>query len=522
MIRLKIDNIAIEISEGSSVLAAAELAGIRIPTMCFIEGFTNNPSCMVCLVKNKKNGELFASCATKVTEGMDILSEEAEVKEARREALELLLSDHVGDCEAPCRIACPAFMDIPQMNRLIASGKFNEALQIVKQEIALPLILGYVCSAPCEKVCRRASIDQAVSICQLKKFVAAVDAKDEHSYLPEKSKPSGKKVAIVGAGPAGLACAFYLTRDGHECVVFDRNEEVGGSLRNLPEMELPKQVLSEEIDIIQKYGIEFKLNQNITSVFFENELRQKFDSIVIAVGNREDQNDNILEAVFENLIVDKDTFTTDQTGVFACGSFVKKLDMAVKAVAQGKTTALSVNTFLNEKIPEKKQRMFNSKFGKLQPEEFDEYLKEATTDNRYNPANGSLDGYTPEEAILEAKRCMHCDCRKIDNCKLRIFSDEYQADRRKYLSGERKSIKKYNTHESIIYESEKCIKCGLCVEITVNEKEMTGLAFVGRGFDVRIDVPFTRTLGEALAKTAAKCADACPTGAISFRDKGES
>ncbi len=151
------------------------------------------------------------------------------------------------------------------------------------------------------------------------------------------------------------------------------------------------------------------------------------------------------------------------------------------------------------------------------PDEFDEYLKESTKDQRYIPKNGRLDGFTSEEAINEAKRCMHCDCRKIDNCKLRLFSDEYKVDRRTYLSSERKSIKKYNNHESIVYEPEKCIKCGLCVEITKNEKELTGLAFVGRGFDVRIDIPFSRSMNDALTKTAAKCADACPTGAISFR-----
>ena len=102
---------------------------------------------------------------------------------------------------------------------------------------------------------------------------------------------------------------------------------------------------------------------------------------------------------------------------------------------------------------------------------------------------------------------------------MRIYSDEYHADRRKYLSGDRKSIKKYDNHNSIVYEPEKCIKCGLCVEITVNEKELTGLSFVGRGFNVRVDVPFTRSMDEALTKTAAKCANACPTGAISFKNK---
>jgi len=518
MIKLKIDNKDVFVPAGTSVLSAAESIGISIPTMCFMKGFSNNPSCMVCLVKDKNKGNLFPSCAMEVVEGMEVLSEDAEVKEARKDALELLMSDHVGDCEAPCRIGCPAFMDIPLMNRLIAAGNLKEALIKVKEEIALPLILGYICSAPCEKVCRRAPIDQAVSICQLKKFVAASDLNSGNLYFPDKAKSSGKRVAIIGGGPSGLACAFYLTIEGHKCVIIDRNDEAGGSLRNIPESELPKQALIEEINYIKKYGIEIRLDQNGSLDDF-NKMKKEFDAVVLAIGgNKELTETNVKDNIeFNSLITDKDTFETNQTGVFVCGSFVRKQKMAVKAVAMGKLAARSVNKFLLGEKPEKTRRMFNSKFGKLQTEEFDEYLKESTKDKRYNPTNGFLDGFTEEEAMNEAKRCMHCDCRKIDNCKLRIFSNEYEVDRRTYLSIERKTIKKYNNHETIVYEPEKCIKCGLCIEITKNEKELTGLAFVGRGFDVRIDIPFTRTMNDALTKTAAKCANACPTGAISFR-----
>jgi len=410
-------------------------------------------------------------------------------------------------------------MDIPKMNRLIAAGKFKEALIKVKEEIALPLILGYVCQAPCEKVCRRVPIDQALSICQLKKFVAAFDIKAKNFYFLAKAKSSGKKVAIIGAGPAGLACAFYLTKEGHDCVIFDRNTNAGGSLINIPETELPNQALIEEIDVIQKYGVEFRLNQNISKDYFEK-IKKEFDAVILAVGDKKGLIETDLEKdlILDNILVDKNTYETDLTGVFACGSFVRKQEMAVKAVAQGKMAARSVDQFLRGQKLVKLNRMFNSKFGKLNPEEIDEYLKEATKDKRFSPGNGGLDVFTLENAIREAKRCMHCDCRKLDNCKLRIYADEYQADRRKYLSGERKSIKKYDNHDSIVYEPEKCIKCGLCIEITVNEKELTGLAFIGRGFDVRVDVPFTRSMDEALTKTAAKCADACPTGAISFKD----
>ena len=141
---ITIDNIPIETNPGTTVLQAAASIGIQIPTMCYGEGHSNHPSRMVCLVKDLGSGKMIPSCAMPVHEGMQIQTHSPEIREIRREALELLLGDHVGDCEAPCRLSCPAFMNIPLMNRLIAGGHLHEALTIVREEIALPLILGYI------------------------------------------------------------------------------------------------------------------------------------------------------------------------------------------------------------------------------------------------------------------------------------------------------------------------------------------------------------------------------------------
>jgi NADPH-dependent glutamate synthase beta subunit-like oxidoreductase len=452
---------------------------------------------------------------------MHIITMDDEIHEARKDALELLMSDHVGDCEAPCRVACPAFMDIPLMNRLIAEGKFSEALKIVKEEIALPLILGYVCPAPCEKVCRRAPIDEAVSICQLKKFVAAEDLTSEQTWLPPKEKPSGKNVAIIGAGPAGLACAFHLTKSGHQCVVFDKEEKAGGSLLQVPTDILPAQILNSEVEFIESYGVVFSLGKTIDKEVIENKLKKQFDAIVLAVGVIEKNETEALgfDTQDSKSFANIETFATSQPGIFACGSFLRKQKMAVKALAQGKAAAHSVNQFLRGDEPKSVAKKFNSKFGKLKPEEQQEYLKEASAGKRLKPVSGHLTGLSSEEATLEAKRCMHCDCRKPVTCKLRQYADEYQIDRRTYLSDERKSIKKEFNHELIVYEKEKCIRCGLCVDIVKAEKELVGLAFVGRGFDVRVDIPFNDTLDKAFTRAALLCAESCPTGAISKKQE---
>ena len=185
MIKLKINDIVVEVPKGTTIFKAAQKAGIKIPTMCFgDDSFTNHPSCMICVVKESSTGKLLPSCAYPVFDGMEIITEDDEIIEARKEALELLLSDHVGDCEAPCRIACPANMNIPLMNRYIADSKFDEAIKIVKQDIALPYILGYICSAPCEKVCRRKDADYAISICHLKRIVAYEDFSSANTFIP--------------------------------------------------------------------------------------------------------------------------------------------------------------------------------------------------------------------------------------------------------------------------------------------------------------------------------------------------
>ncbi len=518
MIELIIDNKKIKVKEGTTVLNAAKQLGIEIPTMCFLDGMTNHPSCMLCVVKDVSDGKLHPSCALPANSGMEIITNDNEIFDARKEALELLLSDHVGDCEAPCRPSCPANMNIPLMNRLIAEGKHREAIEVVKKDIALPLILGYICPAPCEKACRRKQIDKPVSICALKKNVAAHDIDNDTSYMPKKAPSSGKKVAIIGSGPAGLSCAYYTLSHGHHCVIFDKNAQPGGTLRyDIPDDKLPKHSLNSEIEIIKKLGAEFRMNIEINKELFKSELTNQYDAIVIAMGNFGDTNlvDFGFKSTKYGLQINRDTFEVDTTGVFACGNIIRSRRMAITSVAQGKSAATSVNQYLKGESIQKKKRMFNSKFGKLYDSEFEEYLKEGSDSQRIELPDGKMGDFSTKQSTKEASRCMHCDCRKPNTCKLRIYSDEYDADRKKFLFGERKKIKIYNKHNLINYEPEKCIRCNICVEITAKQKESIGFTSIGRGFDIEINMPLNRSISEILTKTALLCAKECPTGAIS-------
>ncbi|MHC4248449.1 MAG: FAD-dependent oxidoreductase, partial [Planctomycetota bacterium] len=255
MPKLTIDGRETEVPEGATLLDAACALGIDVPTLCFLEGREPSTSCMACLMK--VGGKLVPSCATVACEGSVVESETDEVREARRAAVELLLSDHAGDCVGPCQVTCPARMDIPLMTRLIAAGRMREALVTIEETIALPATLGRICPAPCEKACRRGRVDAPVSICLLKRRAADADLASGEPWLPERKPDTGKRVAIVGAGPAGLACAYRLAVEGHAVTVFDDNDAPGGALGHaIEDGRLPRDVLDAEIATIRKLGVE--------------------------------------------------------------------------------------------------------------------------------------------------------------------------------------------------------------------------------------------------------------------------
>ena len=209
MINLTIDGRSIQVPEGTTILEAAESLDIKIPTLCFLKDILPITSCMLCVVKIEGRRNLLPACATRAEEGMVVFSDDPDVIFARRTALELLLSDHVGDCMGPCQVACPAGMDIPKMLRHMTAGRYDRAVETIKEHIALPAVTGYICPAPCEKACRRGQVDDPIAVRLIKRCAAELDLSESLPYKPETSPECNKNVAVVGAGPAGLAAAYF-------------------------------------------------------------------------------------------------------------------------------------------------------------------------------------------------------------------------------------------------------------------------------------------------------------------------
>ena len=518
---LLIDNQEVEVPDGATILDAARGLGIEIPTLCYLEGCDPSTSCMVCVVKVKDPDRFVASCGARAEEGMVVESETDEVCDARRSALELLLSDHPADCIAPCQTVCPAGMNIPRMIRRIAAGDAAGAAETARSALVLPATLGRICPAPCEKGCRRARHDAGLAIRLLHRHAADTDLASEAPWTPPRRTPTGKRVAIVGTGPAGLAAAWRLLQDGHGATLFDDHDAPGGMLRHgIEEDVLPRSVLDAEIALIERLGAEFRMGTKVGRDVAIDELAHDFDAVLVACGRIEEggADDLGLEASDKGLTANRQTFETPTAGVFAAGNAVQPRRMAVRAVADGTAAAGSILQHLAGQPVAAPERPFTTRLGRPTEDEMAAMLAGASRDPRVAPAGGEAQGLTSDEARREAPRCLHCDCRKADTCLLRKWSVALGAKPTRH-SGTRRPYELHDAHPDVVYEPGKCISCGLCIQVASRRGEALGLAFRGRGFGVRIDVPFHETLAAGLKVAAAECVAACPTGALAYKNE---
>ncbi len=184
---------------------------------------------------------------------------------------------------APCKNACPVGNDIPRILSLVSQGRYEDAWRLFRETSPLPGVCGRVCYHPCESFCNRKNFDEALSIAAVERFVAdaCFDLEDK---IPERPKRS-EKIAIVGSGPAGLTCAYFLAKDGYAVTVFEAASQPGGMLRlGIPAYRLPREVLNREIDLIARWGVEFRTNTKIGQDISIEKLWDSHDAVFIATG----------------------------------------------------------------------------------------------------------------------------------------------------------------------------------------------------------------------------------------------
>jgi len=264
---------------------------------------------------------------------------------------------------APCKTACPAHIAVQGYLKLAAQGKYNEALELIKKNNPLPAVCGHICNKRCEEACTRGTIDEAVAIDEVKKFIAMQDLNKETRFIPKKVIPSlddnffDEKIAIIGGGPAGLSCAFYLAEKGYKPTIFEKNKKLGGMLMyGIPSFVLEKNILDAEIDIIKEMGVECRLGVEVGKDVTLKELRkQGYKAFYIAIGCQGgrkvnvpgEASEGVLTGVeFLRLVTDNENYALSGNTVVIGGGNVA-IDVsrtALRCSKEGKVNQFSLET----------------------------------------------------------------------------------------------------------------------------------------------------------------------------------
>ena len=285
MIKIIVNGIEVLTTPDKTILETVHENKIdKIPTLCHDKRLEHFTSCFLCVVEVEGLNKLVPSCATMVRDGMKIRTNSQTVMSARKTSLELLFSNHYADCIGPCKNNCPAGVDAQGYIALTSIGKYREAVKLIKENNPLPLSIGRVCVRDCENACRRNLVDGPVACNYLKRYIADIDKHDQ--WIPKPKPRKNQKVAIIGSGPAGLTCAYYLVLEGYSPTIFEKLPHLGGMLRyGIPEYRLPKKILDDEIQWILNLGVEVKTNIELgNDISLKDLMHSGFKSIFVGVG----------------------------------------------------------------------------------------------------------------------------------------------------------------------------------------------------------------------------------------------
>ena len=288
-ITLTVDGQEVICERGDTILDAAQRIGIHIPTLCYEPRLPATAACRMCIVEVEGARKMIPSCSAAVSDGMVVRTDTEKVRAMRHLYLELLLSDHNSFCTPPCRDACPTHIKIPQFLDYIAHKDYKNGVRKLREDLPFPAVLGRVCPRPCEGPCRRQLVEHPITICQLHRFMADQTIDEEQTgelLLPVEPKAdTGKKIAIVGGGPAGLAAAFYARLEGHSVKIFEALPKPGGMLRyGIPSYRLPRDLLDKEINVLWRLGVELQVNSRLGADYQLEDLTAEYDAVFLALG----------------------------------------------------------------------------------------------------------------------------------------------------------------------------------------------------------------------------------------------
>ncbi|MGR5129713.1 formate dehydrogenase subunit alpha [Photobacterium swingsii] len=701
MINVTIDGQEYALDADLSLLDAASQHQIEIPSLCGLNQKGEKVPCGLCVVDVEGQG-IQRACEIKPQAGMTITTTSEEIVSTRQKALNRIMSDHYADCEAPCQTACPAGVDIQSYLYHISQNDHQKAVEVIKRTLPMPLSIGRVCPAFCETECRRSIVDEPLAIRQLKRHAADIDLAAQESYVPEQKPAKGKSIAVVGSGPGGLTCGYYLTNEGYNVTVFESMPHAGGWLRyGIPEYRLPKAILDQEIELMCRNGMQIETGKKLGDDFTLSQLSDDYDAVCLAVGaskavemhyegsefdgcylgvdylkdyvtdkqyttgkkvavigggntaidcartavragadttliyrrtrdempaedyeiveaehegvkfhfltnpveNIADQDGRVCEVKLEKMALGEpdasgrrrpeataeyfteafdtviaavsqkpdlsfmdnekldlpltrwntqdanpDTMHSGTGNVFSIGDFRRGPATAIEAVADGRVAAEAIDRFFNGSMEHIPVKPFNSqkapKLKQVDTKQFESLKKvmrsvmpELTTQERELSFAEVETGFSNEDAIREAERCLECGCQANTDCKLRDFATEYKVEETEIDLTSCQKFAVDNTSEFIVFDANRCISCGQCVDTCSNQAVHGVLSFLKNEDGTSANRPECRPgfekggdkgsdkrygMGDSNCVQCGACVQVCPTGALTdARDKSQ-
>jgi hypothetical protein len=495
----ELDGRPVESPAGETVLEAARKAGVDIPTLCWDESCGGQARCMICAVEDEDSARLIPACAAVPQAGMRILSSSAKAVAHRRKTLAWLLGEHRGDCLAPCQLACPAGLDVPGVLASFEAGEEQTARKEMAGQLALAEVLGYLCEAPCERVCHRGRVDESVAIRSFERL--PVD-----SSGTERPERNGIRVVVVGGGVSGLATAEYLALSGTEVTVVEATNRLGGRLlQAVSASDLPQEALQRALSRLRKLGVQSELGREIRADQWAA-VRAQFHAAVWAAGATGDDNgDNLLPG---DAPVEGDSAGRMRSGGwFVVGSALRGGRSIAAYVGDGRRVAALI---VKQSLP-----IFDARFSTsmlpMVREEWAPFLQ-GRSPEAHSHIGAKVSLPAVEMLVAEARRCLQCKCSALDSCSLRKLAMAKGV--RPQRGGGRRVAGQRADHPTLVFQSGKCIACGLCVAASGQWPEVPGLGWHGRGTLLTVSPPPGYSLEEAVGNHASQLARLCPTGAL--------
>lgn len=483
---MMIDGKLAEFSPGETVLEVAERAGVSIPSLCRGMG-RHQASCLLCLVRERPSGAVLAACEARATDGMDIVTSDAEVDALRKRSMDFLLLDHAGDCRAPCALACPVGLDVDRVISLHERGLDAEAADVLYRALPLPRVANALCSAPCEAVCALGKNGGApVAVRALKETLAS-----SIGPAPAVGKTKGD-VLVIGSGPTGLSALWTISLSGYRVTLADRGE-IAHTLFGSANENLSEDIAREEVSALLAAASPTIMHFTVTDANLPPPPGERWDAVILATG----------EPPFADIPAPWHVAITGaRKGVPA-------------AFELGRTVALEcVARLEGREAPVKRIRQYPSRLGAMTDAE-----RRSLVARRDGRAARIAAGRAVSALDLtdSATGCLHCGCEGFSGCRLKDAAFSMGVSRPK---GNR--LRDANTlvperHGALTYESAKCIRCGLCVAAASSMNPPFPLSFGMRGIKTRLLFDAGNPADPA---TAQFLSAACPTAALRFCEDG--